>query len=142
MSKRAVGSELNLGKKVTRVLLLRHEAARPGRGVLNNRALIRQPLAVGRPHSMTEARIGDAPHDIGLNIVSLGQTGAAAVAELLHIDAFLVGRRVAVIYPEKSAYLHRISGHNACFTPLGRNIHRLTGAQVAHRIIAQILKSA
>ena len=106
-----VPNQTNYGKrpKLPQFLILGHETARPGGGIFDKRPQIGQLPRVGIAQGMADARVGNARHEIDIDIVIFGQGGPATVANHLHVDAFVIGGRIAVVDPQKGADLHGIS---------------------------------
>jgi len=87
---------------------------------------------------MPDAGIGYAGDGIDFDGVVLRQGPPAAVADVFHVDALVVGGRVAVIDPEKGADLHLAAGRVDLHHPVGGQQDRFTGPQEAFDVIAGV----
>ena len=123
-------------------LVLGHEAARPGRRVLDERPAVGNSRFVGIPDGMADARIGNAGHEVDLDVVAARQGGAAAVADVLHIDALVLGGRIAVVDPQERADLHRLPGRRAAAHRLRRSEDDLAGPEITCRLVVQVGEGA
>ncbi len=92
-------NQLHARHHVTHLLHLRHEAARPGGGILDEGPAVGHARLNGVADGMRRAGIRDPGHNIHLVAVVACQGGPAAVARVLHVDAFVGGGGVAVVDP-------------------------------------------
>ena len=79
-------NQLHFSYQIAHFLVLRHEAARPGRRVFDERSKIGNPFLASIAKCMTNPRIGYAGHEIDLFFISPGESRTALVADPLHID--------------------------------------------------------
>ena len=85
-----------------------HEAARPGRGVLDEHAAVVLSALIGVADGMSDAGIRYAADMIDLRNASVsrlisGHDVAVEVSHPLYIDALIVGVRITEIRPEECA---------------------------------------
>ena len=140
------GDKLHLCNLVSHGLALRHEAARPGGGILYKRTCERDTAAVCVAYRVGNAGIRDAADEIHvrqcavLDIV-LRHDLAVAGTHGLHGDSLVDRVRIAVVGPQEGAdpevLLAALAEH---FRALGGDLHDLSGEHLAVDVVAQLLE--
>ena len=102
------GDELHPGDKVPDILVLGHEASRPGGRVLDKGPFERDPGLGGVSKPVADSRIGDPGHEVDGDRVPPGQAGPAPVPDRFDVDALVARSGIAVIDPEEGADLEDV----------------------------------
>ena len=76
--------------------------------------------------------------DVG---VALGHRRTATVTAILDVDTLVPCRRVTVIYPQKRTHLFALACGGHLTHAVGRELHYLARAEVAHELVTQIVET-
>ena len=133
-----VGDELHLGHMLALALVDGHETPRPGGGVLHHAAQVRDLAHVGIAQGHADARVGDGRDIVEVDVVLLAHLAAFVVARLLHVDAFVVGGREAVVDPQEGAHLLLRSGSQQLLHTITRHLDDFAGTQAIARRIVEV----
>ena len=133
-----VGDELHLRHKVATALVAGRKRAGPCGRVLQHGTLVGYSTALGIAQGHTHARVGNAAHQVGLDIVLLAHHLSVALAYHLRVDALVARCRESIVDPEERADLAALEGWLQHLDAACRQFHDLAGPQVAHGLEAQV----
>ena len=136
------GDELHHRHEVAGLLVLGHEAPRPGGRILDEGARVPHPGLVGVADGVGRARIGHPGHQVDLHVVPAGQRRAAPVPDRLDIDPLVMRRRVSVIDPQERTDLHPVARRGHLLHTVGGDEDDLARAEIPFDLVLEVRQCA
>ena len=131
--------QLHLSDEISGFLVLRHEAPRPGRRVFDQRTRVRHAGAICISQCVSRTAVRYACNVIHIKIIVLFcQKFSVAVSHLLYIAAFIDGRGISEIRPEKCADPHSLLRFAHCFVFIRSQESDLSRSQLSLVFISDV----
>ena len=132
------GDQLHFCDQIPAALYGGHERAGPGGGVFDKGTGEGNTGSVGIADCMSNTGIRYTGHGVRMCVIPLCKQSTAGITHLFHADAFIGGRRVAVIDPQEGTDLHILAGLYQCYHAFGGNHGDFAGAQILFVGVFQI----